>query len=125
MNIKEFAKKYRLNTELDPADNTTIVRGKLGQIYEYDDNQLAVMIMPESRNPRHWNNRRRFFKLLNMEICQDGDEEGSAIFDPENNIQARAAIRGAGIHIKKQLSVEARERLAQVGLRSRFKETRR
>ena len=110
MTIQDFATRYRLHTRLDD-DQTTIVPGKYGHIFEYDDNVLGVMIMlqprlkfppfgqpqPPIKKPQYWGFQRRAFLHAGFTITQDGSYEGCATFDPQNPSQAKIAIKSAGV----------------------------
>jgi hypothetical protein len=56
-----------------------------------------------------WNNRRKACEAAGMEVLQDGDTEGTLLFNPEDKIQSRTAIRLVGARQKRQLSPEHRE----------------
>ena len=104
MTIAEFAAHHRLRTTTDWQDRTTILRGRLGQIYEQDADNFAIMITPGQGHPRYWRNARKACLACGMVLQQDGDREGCLLFDPDDPSQARAAIRWAGVRRKKSLS---------------------
>jgi hypothetical protein len=124
--IQEFAANYRLHTRLDD-DQTTIIPGRYGHIFEWDNQILGVMIMlqpqlkfpppdqpqPPIKKPQYWNYQRRAFQHAGFTITQDGSYEGSATFDPSNPLQAKIAIRSARIKTKRILSEPDRLRLSQ------------
>jgi hypothetical protein len=126
MTIQDFATRYRLHTRLDD-DQTTIIPGKYGHIFEYDDDVLGVIIMPQPhlklpppnkpqppvKKPKYWSHQRRVFEQAAFTITQDADYEGSATFDPSNPAQAKIAIRSAGIKYRKILSESDRLRRSQ------------
>lgn len=74
-------------------DDTDNIVGKYGEIYEYDDDSLGVMLIPEPPRRGLWVRSRKWFENLGMTITQNGDQEGAAIFDPADPHQAKAAIR--------------------------------
>ena len=43
--MRYFASTERLKTRVD-ADGTYIIPGKFGNIYQYDEDRLAVMVIP-------------------------------------------------------------------------------
>src|SRR6516165_5415545 len=96
MTIQDFATKYRLHTRLDD-DQTTIVPGKYGHIFDYDDDSLGVLIMPKKPRLYYWGFRRTAFLQAGFTVTQNGDHEGAATFDPQNPAQAKLAIKSAGI----------------------------
>lgn len=55
--VQSFANRHRLKIRVD-EDGTRIIPGKLGQIYEYDDAQLAVMVMPVLYRKNYWGSKR-------------------------------------------------------------------
>jgi hypothetical protein len=86
----------------------------LNHIYEHDDGVLAVMIGFEGRNRvAAWEARKVMWKNAGMEILQDGDWEGSAIFDPENARQRALAVKTAGVRPKRVMSPAQAEVLRQ------------
>lgn len=112
--LSGFAEKYRLKTafEKDSAGEhiqecPRIIPGRRGasQIFEWDDTQLGVMFMPDPqglRPPgRTWNSRKAKLIAAGCTILQDCDGEGSALFDPANPKQARAAIQVSGVRPKR------------------------
>ena len=103
MTIQDFATRYRLHTRLDD-DQTTIVPGKYGHIFDYDDDSLGVLIMPKKPRLYYWGFRRTAFLQAGFTVTQNGDHEGAATFDPQNPAHAKLAIRSAGIKVKKTLS---------------------
>ena len=116
--ISEFARKHRLQAQRD-TDGTTIIPGRKGKshLFEYDSEFLGVMVMPENSTAHWWNAASAAFLRSGMEIRQDCDHEGTAIFDPENREQARLALKYAGITRKRQVSQVTRDRLRQIGFR--------
>ena len=105
MNIQAFANRYRLRLKRHEAGEP-IISGKLGHIYEHGESTLGLMFMPD--RPRLWPNARRKLDAAGFVIWQDGDEEGSALFDPTNTAQARLALRVVGIKRKRSLTPEQR-----------------
>jgi hypothetical protein len=101
--VQRFAQTNRLKTKID-ADGTLVIPGKLGHIYQYDENRLSVMVMPANSRVRQWNVTRRMLANLGFSIMQNGDCEGAAAFSPGDQEHARAAVRAAGIKRKRQLS---------------------
>lgn len=107
-----FASTQRLKVRLD-ADGTLIVPGKFGRIYEYDHCSLGVMILPVPPRKNYWGVTRNKLRTLGFLIAQNGDREGSALFDSGNADQAKEAIRVAGVKRKWRISPEQRGR--QIG----------
>lgn len=111
MDIQQFANKNRLKTRVD-ADVTKIIPGKLGHIYEYDDEgNLGVMIMPDPPRRQYWGFTKKLFLEAGMRVIQDGDGEGSAVLDPNNAAQVKIAVKAAKIRRRKDVSPERLEQL--------------
>ena len=101
MSLKAFVKKNRLRRKRDD-DDTTIVPGKNGHIFDYGDGgSLGVLIMPKVVHPRCWNNARAAFEALGMTITLDCDGEGIATFAPQSEEQCHAAMKHAGISARR------------------------
>lgn len=110
MTIDDFATKHRLQTRRDDLGEL-IVRCRHGQIYEYNNERLGVMFLLKSAIK--WNNRRKECEAAGMKVIQDGDTEGTLLFDPENKAQARVAMRSVGAYRKVELSPEVRQARAE------------
>ncbi len=101
MDIQIFARKSRLRLKRY-EDGENIIPGKLGHIYEHDDATLGLMFM--SDRPRLWANAKRKLKNAGFTIWQDGDDEGSALFDPANRTQVRLALKVVRARARRRLS---------------------
>ena len=55
---------------------------------------------------KRWNNAKRYLLAEGFELHQDGETEGTLLFDPDDPCQADAAIRAAGIARRKNVSAE-------------------
>jgi hypothetical protein len=117
--LNKFALKYRFNIKHDPGDGTDIIHGSEGNshIFQYGDDLLGVMIMPDTDTAHRWNSARSAFVAAGMTICQDGDCEGTATFDSENAEQGKLAIRYAKIKRKRAVSETQRLRLQEMGFK--------
>jgi hypothetical protein len=100
MTLEAFIKKNRLRRKRDD-DDTTIVPGKNGHIFDYGDGRLGVLIMPKAVHPRIWNKARAAFEKLGMTVTLDCDGEGITTFNPESAEQCQAAIKHAGISARR------------------------
>ena len=114
MDIQAFANRYRLRVKRH-EDGEPIISGKLGHVYEHDDSTLGLFFMPE--RPRLWSHAKRRLETAGFTIWQDGDEEGSALFDPTNKVQARLALKVVGTKRKRTLTAE--QRAAKVSILER------
>ena len=106
MTIREFSQKHKVRFKRD-EEGEEIIPARHGQIYLYSGHRLGVMFLMDSVGK--WNNRRKECEAIGMETVQDGDCDGTCLFDPENKKQARLAIKLVGARQKRQLSAEQRE----------------
>jgi hypothetical protein len=108
-----FAKAHRLKVCTD-VDGTMIVSGKHGcNIYEDDQGKLGVMYFSPStvKGVGTWTNRRRVGVAAGMLVIQDGEQEGSMLFDSSSLGQAKVAIEIAGLKRKRIMSEAQRQAL--------------
>lgn len=119
MTIKEFAVRHKVRIKFDEEGEAAVL-AKHGQIYDFGRGQFGALFMFDT--PRPWNSRRQECEKAGMRIVQDGDTEGTLLFDPENKDQAKTAIRLVGARQRRQLSPEQRK-LAVERL-ERFREAR-
>jgi hypothetical protein len=93
MELKNFVEKHSLRVKRSREDDTDNIIGKYGEIYEYGDGALCVMLMPDPPRRGLWVRCRKKFEDVRMTITQNGDQEGAAVFDPSDPYQAEAAIK--------------------------------
>lgn len=130
--LKRFAERHRLRIRMDD-DALPVIPGRDGQVYQHGPGRLAVMLTHNgemtSGTKQRWSYRRRACIEVAMVCIQDGDDEGTCVFDPENDEQAQVAIRVARIKRRRlpseaQLAVLARARdaspLMRQGLASAY-----
>lgn len=111
LNIQLFADDNNLKTR-NNGDGCKVIPGKLGHIYEYGPNRLGVMIMPDPPRRKYWGCVRSSLLKAGLVVVQNGDGEGAATFDPTDPVQAKAAIKAAGVRRKRQVGSDHRvERL--------------
>ena len=106
--IEEFSKKYRLKVKR-AEDGEPVIPGKFGFVYQHDAETLGLLFMPDS--PRRWSHARRKLEAAGLTIWQNGDEEGSALFDPTDTAQARIALKVVGVKRKRRASLAQLEAL--------------
>lgn len=94
MNIREFAVQWRLRVARDECDEL-VISGKRGHIYEHSSAALGLLFMPG--RGRLWANAKKKIVAAGFTIRQDGEEEGTALFDPLNSGQVRLAIKLTGV----------------------------
>jgi hypothetical protein len=90
MNIREFASKMRLRVKRDECGEL-IIPGRRGHIYQHNDSFLGLAFMPGKS--RLWANAKKKFSQVGITVRQDGDDEGTALFDPLNPAQVRLAMK--------------------------------
>jgi hypothetical protein len=116
MSIESFGEKHRVKVRKD-TDGTLIVAGKLGHIYEHSAEKLGVLFMSAEPRARLWNTVKAKGKAAGMTVRQNGDAEGTMLFDPANPEQARLAMKLVRVRAKRLIS-EA-QRLALFKARSK------
>ena len=114
MSIDKFAESHRLKvTREDCLDGIPcyVIKGRLGQIYEYGDGVLGVLFMPDEKNAHHqrsyarkWGVVRDACVAVGMNVVQQGDAEGALTFDPRDKAQVRQAIKAARIKTRREAS---------------------
>lgn len=113
--MKAFAKTRQLTTKRD-EDNTITVPGPIGHIWKYGTKRLAITFL--DLTTRQWATIRRACVKTGMELQQEGDYEGTLLFDPKNTKQVRAALKVTGLKKKRKMSPEQLERLREMGTRN-------
>ena len=102
-------------------DDTDNIIGRVGEIYDYDEEKLAVMMMPDPPRRGLWVRCRAKFLALGMTVVQNGDQEGAAIFEPTNHEQAIAAIQTIRAKKGQKLNPERRAMLLAAGRATQIK----
>jgi hypothetical protein len=78
--LEALAAKYRLKLSRDGAGEV-VVLGRQGRLGEHGDGRhLQLMLLPPTG--RSWAVARRKGMAAGMELWQDGDFEGTLLFDP-------------------------------------------
>ena len=121
MELTDFAERHSLKVKRSNDDDADNIVGKYGEIYEYGDGTLGVMVMPDPPRRGLWVHSRKKFEALGMTITQNGDQEGAAVFDPADRQLAQAAIEALQARKKRKLSPERRVKLVALGQRTRLK----
>jgi hypothetical protein len=113
MNILTFAKEHRLRTFKDGTgeDAEIVIEGRVGQsrIYEYSDEEFGVAFVTDGEKPPRtglYNTFKAACLSAGMTMRQSGDAEGSFTFDPDNDAQAKVAIRGIRAKAKRRVNPE-------------------
>lgn len=101
MDMREFAHKFRLKTSRDECGEV-IIPGKHGQIYEWGPGIFGCLVMAKST--RYWNATRRKLIASGFRAIQNGDTEGTALFNPQDVGQAGLAMKAVGSKRKRDLT---------------------
>jgi hypothetical protein len=113
MTIYGFASKHHLNVSR-AEDGTSVVKGRNGELYEYSDQELGVLIMPTSpRRVRFWGHACKKMLAAGMTLRQNGDHEGALSFDPHHSRAARLAVKMAGVRSRRVPSAAQVEALSK------------
>jgi hypothetical protein len=107
--LQVFATAHRVNAKRDDC-NEAIIPGTAGHVYDQGEGRFGVLLIFESK--RQWTNSKRKLSAAGFTIRQDGDTEGTAIFDPADRKQCRLALRIAGVKRQRVLTDEQRQAAA-------------
>lgn len=115
MSIEIFAATHRLKSSRDKGDDTTVIVGRIGHLYEYSSTELGVMVVNTSRTPRprKWSALKQKCEAVGMVLRQNGEDEGAFSFDPNHPEQAKVAIQVSRVRVKKVLSDACRALLTE------------
>ena len=110
MDLKQFAEHYRLKIR-QGEDGEPVILGKFGHLYEHNQELFGLMFIPPEKvgTDKRWGYAKRKFETRDFVIWQDGDYEGSALFDPANRSQARLALKVAGIKRKRRVNLTPKQ----------------
>ena len=119
MTIKEFAIRYRVRTlrdscgeEIIPGRPRKAVRPE-DRSHVYDSGngtQFGLCVI--FGTPRRWTSARLRLLGAGFTVLQNGETEGTLLFDPSNPVHAKVAIKEAGIRTRKVLSESVKTALA-------------
>jgi len=114
--LEKFAEKFRLRMTKDDCGDP-IVRGKFGDICEYGDEagHMLVTVLGGYTSFR-WNRARTQLKAAGCQVHQNGETEGSIVFEPANDVQARLAIHHIQAFRKRAVHLSPEQRAA-IGVR--------
>ncbi len=122
MDILEFAQKTRLKHGFK-GDGEPVIPGRYGELYEYSEHIFAALCMfPTSRR---WGHIRRKAQALVLRIIQNGDSEGTFLFDPTDEEQVEFARRAIGARKRHRISQASIDALIAAGSPHRFSTARR
>src|SRR5262245_12472263 len=93
MTIKEFASKHKLRIKNLDGEAVIPCKGSAGwdysHLYAHGSGMLGAMFFG---TPKTWGNARRQCVAVGCRLWQNGDQEGSIVFDPTDQSQV-AAVR--------------------------------
>src|SRR5262249_55066946 len=108
MTLREVASQYRLRgLKRDECRDLNIV-GRRGAIYDYCADGLFCVAILDAPNAAYWNKWRLAFIATGCRITQNGETEGTALFDPANSKQAQTATQAIRTYRRRTLSTEHR-----------------
>jgi hypothetical protein len=116
MLLQEFAEKHLLRVRRSRDDDTDNVVGKFGEIYEYSNSELGLMLCGGPTGTGRWARVRSECLAAGMTLRQNGPLS----FDPANTKQAALAIKVAGARPKRRLSSEHKAKLLAANQHTRF-----
>ncbi len=90
MSLKQFSERYRLKLRRDECGGL-FVGGKLGLVYEYNPERLAILFRGDTK--RQWHAAKKKLAAAGFQMMQDCDTEGTATFDPADAEQCQVAIQ--------------------------------
>ncbi len=101
MDMKQFSTQHRVRIRRDGCGEEIILGRQFcadmpkrteyrAHVYEYGDSRLGVMLLFTSA--RKWESAKRKLTAAGFTLRQDGHTEGTLLFDPANEAQARLAL---------------------------------
>lgn len=117
INFEAFANTHRLKTRRDSCGEPLVIVGRPPRprpedcchIYHHDETRLGLVLLYD--RALLWNNAKKRLLAAGFELAQNGDTEGVLLFDPENAVHVRLALKAAGIHPRQQMSEKGRAAL--------------
>ena len=110
MDLREFAYKFRLKTIRDECGDV-IIPGRNGQIYEWGSESFGCLVMAKSA--RYWNATREMLIGAGFRAIQNGDNEGTVLFNPQDGGQAGLAMKAIGPKRKRVVTESQKDILAK------------
>ena len=92
-------------------DGSPIVKGKVGHLYQHNDEMLGLIFMPGS--VRSWAFARKKLEAAGCTILLDCEGEGSALFSPESEAQVALAVKLVKTRRKRKATPEQLKNLRQ------------
>jgi hypothetical protein len=112
--ILQFAGQHRLRTRKDECGDLIITgrRGTMHHIFDNGDGRLGICLMFDG-HPAKWTYAKQKAAAAGLTVRQDGYGEGTMLFDPSVPKQSRMALKLTGARIKRVLTADQRETLAE------------
>ena len=105
--LELFAAKYHLRLKRDTCGDQ-FIPCRRGQIYQYGGARFGAMAInepPARSTVKVWGNVRRALLAAGCALHQNGDAEGSLLFNSEDPAQSRAVIKALKARKKRQVAV--------------------
>jgi hypothetical protein len=101
---------HRVGSKRDDCGET-IIPGTVGHLYEHSDGtHFGVLLMFATKH--QWSSAKKTLMGAGFTIRQDGDTEGTALFNPADHSQAQLALRVAGVRFRRVLTDGQRQAAA-------------
>jgi len=122
MDIKEFGEKYRVKTRRDNCGEDIVTGSRIPKdmpkqveyachVYNHaDGKRLGLLLLLKTK--QQWTHAKKRLVAAGFTIKQNGETEGTALFNPEDAGQVRLAFKLARIRVRRELSPERRQALA-------------
>ena len=107
--VKQFADTYRVRARRDECGEL-ILPGRIGHVYEHGAGRFGVYLSCATK--RAWSSAKRMLVAAGFTVRQVGEMQGTALFDPANEQQARLAVEIARIRKRRVVTAEQRQRMA-------------
>ena len=109
--VSHFAEMYRVRTRRDDCGEL-VIPGSRGHVYEHDAGHLGVMLLFSTA--RRWNFMKRKLMNAGFRLKQNATTEGSLLFDPTNDEQARLALSLVRARFRRKVSQKQLAHLARL-----------
>jgi hypothetical protein len=103
MNVEQFADFYHLKTQKN-ACREIVIPGKLGQVFHYGGEMFGILLEDASSGrsrARTLLSRRKAALKAGFHLIQEAECESVLLFGPNDEIQAKIAVRLVGARKKR------------------------
>ena len=112
MEIREWASMYQVKCSRDVCGDP-VVPGRAYHIeccHVYEDgNRLGICLLFD--HGKTWKTAKRKALAAGFTLKQDGDREGTLLFDADNESQSRLALKLCGIYARRRLNISQADRI--------------